>query len=557
MRTDLYQSYEPVIRQATEAVHSRVFFAHFPEPPSGKIYGETANEEGLAAFQAQCGQRFELLQHHDGYEMREEVSPYTRERLRISYPAMEEPMGYVSLAEVAFDSWRETDPGLRAAILMESLDRIRSRFFEMAYATMHTTGQTFMMSFQASGPHAADRALEAISLGLHELSRFPQETIEWVKPMGKTEVRMEKRFHNVPLGIGLCIGVSTFPVWNSISGLYANLITGNVSIVKPHPGAIYPMAIVVQELQRTLQAHGQNVHVVQLATDTPAAPITTILAEAYGVKLIDFTGGNAYGDVVESMQGRVTFTEKAGVNSVILDSADDLDAVLNNLAFSLCMYSGQMCTCPQNIFIPRDGVRVGDQVVPYQEVATRLAETVRQLVTNPKMGAGLLGAIQQEATLTRAQQARELGAKVLLDLQEVSNPEFPQARMASPVILEVPADRGDLYSKEMFGPVVVVVPTADTAASLRAASGLAASHGAISCAAYTTDPEVMATIEAEMTRVFTPVSFNFTGNFWVNQNAGFSDFHVTGGNPAGNASIADPLFIRKRFVVVGTRTFKP
>jgi hypothetical protein len=50
---------------------------------------------------------------------------------------------------------------------------------------------------------------------------------------------------------------------------------------------------------------------------------------------------------------------------------------------------------------------------------------------------------------------------------------------------------------------------------------------------------------------FTPVSFNLTGGTFVNQNAGFSDFHVTGGNPAGNASFTNPDFVNRRFVWVG------
>jgi hypothetical protein len=50
-----------------------------------------------------------------------------------------------------------------------------------------------------------------------------------------------------------------------------------------------------------------------------------------------------------------------------------------------------------------------------------------------------------------------------------------------------------------------------------------------------------------------PVSFNFTGGIYMNQNAGFSDFHVTGGNPAGNASFTNPEFVIKRFIWVGHR----
>ncbi|MGZ5302966.1 MAG: phenylacetic acid degradation protein PaaN, partial [Bacteroidia bacterium] len=55
----------------------------------------------------------------------------------------------------------------------------------------------------------------------------------------------------------------------------------------------------------------------------------------------------------------------------------------------------------------------------------------------------------------------------------------------------------------------------------------------------------------EMEEAFTPVTFNFTGPIWMNQNAAFSDFHVTGGNPAGNATFTDSAYLTRRFVWVG------
>ena len=42
------------------------------------------------------------------------------------------------------------------------LHRLNRRSFEIANAVMHTTGQGFMMAFQAGGPHAQDRGLEAV-----------------------------------------------------------------------------------------------------------------------------------------------------------------------------------------------------------------------------------------------------------------------------------------------------------------------------------------------------------------------------------------------------------
>ena len=82
---------------------------------------------------------------------------------------------------------------------------------------------------------------------------------------------------------------------------------------------------------------------------------------------------------------------------------------------------------------------------------------------------------------------------------------------------------------------------------------MARKHGALTCAAYTTDSATEEMIAEEMQGVFTPVTFNLTGPIWVNQHAAFSDFHVTGGNPAGNASFTNPEFVTRRFVWVGNR----
>ncbi len=53
------------------------------------------------------------------------------------------------------------------------------------------------------------------------------------------------------------------------------------------------------------------------------------------------------------------------------------------------------------------------------------------------------------------------------------------------------------------------------------------------------------------------VSFNLTGNIYVNQSAAFSDFHVTGANPAGNACLSDSAFVANRFRVIASRVLKP
>ena len=109
--------------------------------------------------------------------------------------------------------------------------------------------------------------------------------------MGKVNVVLQKEFKAVPKGIGLIIGCSTFPIWNSVPGLYATLMTGNTAIVKPHPKAVYPIAIVVAEIQAALKAKGMDPLTVQLAVDSSSNLITKELCENPLIKLIDYTGG--------------------------------------------------------------------------------------------------------------------------------------------------------------------------------------------------------------------------------------------------------------------------
>jgi len=546
----LFEKHKSSIENAVQALHKREFYAHYPEHPGA--YPEDADKEGREKFQAWLGKNFDELSAENSNDwIGAEISPYTQEPLSIKYPSFEVDT-LIALANKSYEKWRKAGPDLRAGVLAESLERLKHRFFEIAYATMHTTGQGYMMAFQASGPHAADRAMEAIAAGYEEMKRFPEHTL-WDKPMGKFNIKLDKRWKAVPKGIGLIIGCSTFPTWNSVTGLYADLVTGNTAIVKPHPGAILPIAIVVAEIQKVLKEEGFDPNVCQLAVDTPDKQITKLLAEHEEVKLIDYTGNSEFGSWLEKLPGKAVFTEKTGVNSVILDSVKDINAVIQNLSFSIALYSGQMCTAPQNFFIPESGIKTQDGNVSFDEFAEKFVASINGLVDNPKAGPFVLGAIQNPNTCDRIESAENIKGKVWLKSKTIENPQFKNARMATPVVIEVSAGDKDIYGKELFGPIALLIRTKDTIQSVEMAREMATKFGAISCGAYTTDQSIKELIEDQMSLVGAPVSFNLTGAIYLNQHAGFSDFHVTGGNPAGNASFTNPEYVIKRFVWVGIR----
>ena len=548
----LFEKHKDILNKSIDALHERGFFAAYPEHPSPKIYGETADEDGRKKFQSSMGKKFEELQQGDAKSwIGVEESPYLQEALNVQYPSYSVNT-LVENAKKAFHQWRKVDVEDRAGVLIESLERIKNRFFEIAYATMHTTGQGYMMAFQASGPHAADRALEAIAAGYEELKRFPSGVI-WDKPMGKYNIKLDKEWRAVPKGIGLVIGCSTFPTWNSVPGIYASLITGNPVIVKPHPGAVLPIAIFVAEIQKVLVENNLDPNICQLAVDSYDKMISKDLAEHNDVKVIDFTGNSEFGSYLERLEGKAVFTEKTGVNSAIIDSVDDVDKVAANLAFSLALYSGQMCTAPQNFYIPKDGINTPNGKVSFDEFAQKLVDNINGLVDNPKAGPFVLGTIQNKNTCARVDEAKNMGSKVWLESRSIENPMFKNARISTPVIIEVDAIDKEKFSRELFGPIALLIKTNDTDHSIALAKEMALNHGAISCGAYTNDPAVKEKIADEMALAATPVSFNLVGGIYMNQNAGFSDFHVTGGNPAGNASFTNPEYVIKRFTWVGHR----
>jgi len=548
----LFERHHGTLEGARKAIRERGYWSAYPEVPSGKVYGETAKEDGHAAFQARLNKPFDLDQPGTTGRLGDEVSPYGI-KIGITYPKSDLDV-LLPAALQAIPQWRDAGIEARVGVCLEILSRINKRSFEFANAVMHTTGQGFMMAFQAGGPHAQDRGLESLAYAYEEMVRTPSETI-WKKQVGKEEfVTLKKKYRLMPRGIGAVIGCSTFPTWNGFPGIFASLATGNAVVVKPHPGAILPLAITVEIARAVLREGGFDPNLVTLVVDSAAAPITKELVIRPEVKIVDYTGSSQFGDWIEKNATQaVVFTEKAGVNSMILDSVSDLKAVSGNIAFSLSLYSGQMCTTPQNIFIPRDGIKINGEKKSFDDTAKALVGAVDWFLGEPKRAAEVLGAIQNNATARRVDQAAAEGGEVLRKSAPVTNEAFPEARVRSPIIIKTDASRKDLYKREMFGPIAYVIATDNTAHSIRLAAECAKDCGAITCGIYSTDADVLQSAEAAMAEAGVPVSENLTGQIWVNQSAAFSDFHVSGCNPSGNATLCDSAFVANRFRIVQTR----
>jgi phenylacetic acid degradation protein paaN len=547
----LYEKHADTLKRALTAIAERGYWSAFPESPSPRVYGDTAAATGEADFRAYLGKEFPLDQPGSVGFVATESSPFGVP-LDVRYPHAPAD-ALVAAAAAAVPAWRDAGPQLRIGVCLEILARLHAHIFELANAVQFTTGQAFVMAFQAGGAHALDRALEALAYAYAEQTRHPAQA-PWEKPAGKGEpLRMTKTFHVVPRGVALVIGCNTFPTWNSYPGLFASLATGNPVIVKPHPRAVLPLAITVRYAREVLVDAGFDPNLVLLAAEAPEEKLASTLALRPEVKIIDFTGSTGYGEWLEAnARQAVVYTEKAGVNTIIVDSTGDFPGMCRNIAFSLTLYSGQMCTTPQNILIPRGGIKTEAGHRSFDEVAGGIANAVGKLTGDDARAVELTGAMVNDGIVARIEAARSHG-EVLLDSRAITHPAYPDAVVRTPLVLKQDAANEEMFDGEWFGPISFVVATDSTAQSIELFRRIVGAKGALTAAVYSIDPAVLDDVERASVDVGVHLSANLTGGVFVNQSAAFSDFHASGANPAANAALTDAAYVASRFRIVQSR----
>src|SRR5690606_29258215 len=120
---DFFGVHQDVLQRAVSAAAERGYWSPFPE--SARAYGESANDDGRASFEAYLDQEFPLKQSGAEGTVGSEVSPYGME-LGIRYPKLSAET-LIEQAEAALESWREAGPRMWVGVALELLHRINRR----------------------------------------------------------------------------------------------------------------------------------------------------------------------------------------------------------------------------------------------------------------------------------------------------------------------------------------------------------------------------------------------------------------------------------------------
>jgi phenylacetic acid degradation protein paaN len=542
------------VQRAAAVNKSREAFTPFIESPSAKHHPAGAREAGKARFESLLDSPFDLNQPGEIGRLGAETSPYTGKTLGVDYPQCQTDALLDGVRD-AWGPWKRARAAERVAICADILQAWSEDVFANTYATMHTAGQAFMLSFAGSGASSLDRGLEALAAAHSAMADVPETTV-FERRFGRGEpVVLHKRYRLVPVGIALVFSCGSYPAWNAYPAILANLATGNPVVLKPHPDTILPMAMAVKTARAVLAKAGFNPNLLVLACDTWNAPIAEDILVHPDVAIIDFTGGQTYGRHLEQTYAyKQVYTETAGCNAVVIDSVQDVDAVCRALATGLSLFSAQMCTAPQNLWFSADGVTTPDGVVSVDAFVSRLISAIDALCT--KHGPAVCGALHSARTGDDLHAAAAAGT-VLRPSTPYTHPDFPNARTATPLLVRVDADDRAVVQREHFGPIGFVLVAQDRDDALAKATSDANHYGAIASYAYTTDSSWMASVQYAFADAGASVGINLVRQAPMNFTAAFSDFHVTGLNPAGTACLTDAAFVTRRFRIVQSKVEQP
>lgn len=246
------------------------------------------------------------------------------------------------------------------------------------------------------------------------------------------------------------IGIITawnFPAYNPARACAAALAAGCTIVCK---GSEYT-PLTSMNLFAAMQEAGLPPGVANLINGD-AAGIGDAMLHHPAVKKISFTGSTRVGKILMDGASRTTTKlalELGGNAPVIIMDDVAVEEVARTAVSAKFRNAGQVCVAPQRFFVHR---KIYDAFV---EASARYANkhiTGSGLDEQSKMGP-LINARQQEMVLSIINEAKKEGAEVI-----AGGNKFNKGFFIEPTVIADRMGSSQFLNKEIFGPVLVIVP---------------------------------------------------------------------------------------------------
>ncbi|WP_216893166.1 aldehyde dehydrogenase family protein [Nocardia alni] len=274
---------------------------------------------------------------------------------------------------------------------------------------------------------------------------------EWMRPVhldGPVPAFIQQK----PKGVVGVMGAWNFPVTLTVQPALPALAAGNRVILKfpethPRTGKIFADAV-----GRHFDESELAVVVGDLAT-----------AQAFSALPLDHllvTGSPAAGRAIAAAAGRnlVPLTlELGGKNPVVLGRDADIAVAAHRIALGRMMNGGQICLCPDYVFVPRERLEV---------FLTALQGAFREIFPTYLDNAGAVSMVNDrnyDRVIGLIDDAVAKGATKISVTAEHENDLLParESRLIPPTILLDVPDEAAVSREEIFGPVIAVYSYSD------------------------------------------------------------------------------------------------
>ena len=393
----------------------------------------------------------------------------------------------VTRAAAAFAAWRDTDPRVRADVLVRAAALMRQQRDGLAGVMIKESGKTWREA-DADVCEAIDfcEYYARCAVPLFERSR-----------LGRFIGELDETLHQAR-GVAVVISPWNFPLAICCGMTVAALVTGNPAIVKPAEQTPGIARIMHDILIESMAGAGVS---AALAKDVlhfcPAPGETTgaALVRDPRIALVAFTGSRDVGlDILTAAAPGSPFVtpslrhsppthvkhvicEMGGKNALIIDTSADLDEAVIAVRQSAFGFQGQKCSaCSRVIVVDPEGPD-GPAITHFTH---RLVEASKALVIgDPTLPGTDIGPVIDAEAKAKIESfietAKKEGCTLELSLPVPSSDPFVASslrRFVSPTIFSHVKPEHTIAREEIFGPVLAIMHAASYDEALAIANSL-------------------------------------------------------------------------------------
>ena len=338
-------------------------------------------------------------------------------------------------AAKAFETWSETGPGERRALLLKAADLLESRVADFTRLMLEEIG--------ATAPWAGFNVHFAASM-LREAAALTTQITGEVIPSDKPGIlAMALR---QPAGVVLGMAPWNAPVILGVRAIAAPLACGNTVILRSSeacPGTHHLIGQVLNEA-------GFPKGVVNILSNAPvdAPKIVEALIAHPAVRRINFTGSTKVGKIIAKLaaeQLKPVLLELGGKAPFLVLEDADLDQAVDAAAFGAFMNQGQICMSTERFIV--------DEAVADAFVA-KFAAKAETLPAGDPRGPVVLGSL---VDLAAAEKMDALIADAVAKGGKVVAGGKRRGTVVEATLIDRVTPAMRIYGEESFGPVKSIV----------------------------------------------------------------------------------------------------